>query len=135
MSLSNMMSIGPAVPGKMIFFKNLSKNMKKFIENRQIVFSSKIWMNIRIDHPRNVTVKFDAIRTGGLIIGDFQKYFWQNMKKIHKKLKNRFFSTIWTNLRRTLPRSVPAKYGVNRTSGFREEDFKLKFPKNMEKKS
>ena len=120
-----MMSVWPVVPGKKIFKETSWKIWKKFTENWKIDFSSKISTNVRRGLPRNVPVKYDAIRTGGLIIGDFQKYFWQNMKKIHKKWKNWFFRTIWTNLRRTLPRSVTVKYEVNRTSGFREEDYKL----------
>ena len=49
-------------------------------------------------------------------------------------MKNQIFSTILTNIRRNLPRSVPVKYDVNQTSGFRE-DFKQKFRANVEKKS
>ena len=42
-------------------------------------------------------------------------------KKIHKKSKNHWTVTIWTNLVETHPRHIPTKFEVDLASGFGEE--------------
>ena len=42
-------------------------------------------------------------------------------KKIHKKSKNQWTMTIWTNLVETHPRYIATKFEVNLDDGFGEE--------------
>ena len=42
-------------------------------------------------------------------------------KKIHKKSKNHWSVTIWTNLVKTHPMHIPTKFEENPVSGSREE--------------
>ena len=42
-------------------------------------------------------------------------------KKNHKKSKNHWTMTIWTNLVETYPRHIPTKFEVDLANGFSEE--------------
>ena len=70
---------------------------------------------------RHMPAKFQTILTGGSGEEDFWIFFWKKNKKIHKKSKNHWTVTIWTNLVETHPRYIATKFEVNLADGFGEE--------------